>query len=102
MYVLITSLVPVDWRPGHQLKGPFPCIALKSTDLGTARKEAYMTTFEYGSHLMRGVGRCVDVVDPENRMYIFECPGFDNNPKGPLSHPPKMKPGEEKKVNPWL
>ena len=97
MYVLVTSLVPVDWRHGHQIKGPFPCVALSSLDLASAKQEAFMTKFAYGSHLIRGYAKCVDVVDLENRMYIFECPGYDVNPNGPLAKP---KPVVEK-PNPW-
>jgi len=91
-------LVPVDWRHGHQIKGPFPCVALQSTELSQAKGEAFMTKFPYGAHLIRGIATCKDVIDIENRMYIFECPGYDINPRGPLAMPQKP---QKEKPNPW-
>jgi len=65
--------------------------------LQEAKVEAFMTKFAYGSHLIRGYAKCVDVVDAENRMYIFECVGYDINPNGPIAKPQPVK----EKPNPW-
>jgi hypothetical protein len=101
VYVLITSLVPVDWRPGHQLVHwrdgkpvPYshPCNPLRSTELLAARKEAWDLDVAYGSHMTNGIAICREVLDAEDRLYIFECPSVSIAPKQPYQEPIRKPP----------
>lgn len=80
----------VHWKDGKATPYAHPCNPLKSTELSRAKAEAWNVVDPYGTHLTSGIAICREVIDLENRLYIFECPSVSVAPKVHYEEPKRQ------------